>query len=552
MSRPLYQALLGIDHNTFELLITQLLKARYPNAAIHHVDGKSGDTGLDIICGQLDERPTIWQCKHFTNGIKESQKQQIRDSLNNALQHHHPHRWVLCIPIDLDAPTHRWFQKLIKSREQETIVSLYDAGAIAQELLYRHTIRETYFPATIINVPVLREHLTGTNAFTTPELAALTDQNAQSYLARLEALDARFDYDITIGRNRKPTATPDGALLTINTGGNTVRVFPRDLEALKANPLGATIKLQGTGPEKFFDHLRTGKPQEFTPEEIVSITSDFDHLLPTERDGATLHVSQRPNETIPLRIIFGEGAQAITYEYLQFTCTRAGTEEAQFVNKTPLPFHLTFTLRRGGGTVNFADNTTGQQLEPTLQLVRAIIAALTTGSITLYNLEKNLTLPRFRVHSPVPRGITFLEKLLNALQKISKAYGVPLTVPHTVGKRDGQTLELLEKLLDGVDLPTAEITAELQKTTDDETALRRILAEPCSLRIEKPELPEELVLFGHKVPTGPIRYSISNARVKDPSAVTHFLDSAPLGAIHEVIFVTESPIRLKRIPVMEL
>src|SRR5580658_5820170 len=95
-------ALRSLDPHTFELLIVALLKARYPGIDIKHVNGQAGDQGLDVISGHLDERPTIWQCKAFEHGIKDSQKQQIRESLKSALNHFRPRRWILCVSIDLD------------------------------------------------------------------------------------------------------------------------------------------------------------------------------------------------------------------------------------------------------------------------------------------------------------------------------------------------------------------------------------------------------------------------------------------------------------------
>lgn len=223
MSRALYQALASLDHHTFELLITQLLKARYPTVDIQHIDGKSGDTGLDVIAGQLDEQPTIWQCKHFL-AIKDSQKQQIRESLNEALKNYTPKRWILCIPIDMEAPSTRWFQRLAESRAQATEVKLYTANDIIRELLYRHAIREAFFPTASLNVPELRELITKTSDLSKEQLKDLTATNAQSYLTRLEELDARFTYEVTFGRNRSPAGQNQDELLTITSGDSVVRV----------------------------------------------------------------------------------------------------------------------------------------------------------------------------------------------------------------------------------------------------------------------------------------------------------------------------------------
>lgn len=87
---PLHQRLKELDPDTFHKLCFMLIKERNPGANAHLVEGASGDEGLDIFEGELDGQPTIWQCKSFPNGVGESQKGQIRESLNTALKNFTP------------------------------------------------------------------------------------------------------------------------------------------------------------------------------------------------------------------------------------------------------------------------------------------------------------------------------------------------------------------------------------------------------------------------------------------------------------------------------
>src|SRR5579862_9597428 len=111
----LYQRLKELDPTTFEQFCAQLLAQRHPNILIRHVDGSAGDDGIDAFAGNLDTGPIVWQCKAFTSGIGHSQRSQIRTSLNRAIKKVAPRDWILCVPIDLDAKTHRWYERLQRS-----------------------------------------------------------------------------------------------------------------------------------------------------------------------------------------------------------------------------------------------------------------------------------------------------------------------------------------------------------------------------------------------------------------------------------------------------
>jgi hypothetical protein len=122
---PLYQRLRELDWDTFEKLAFQLLSAKHPGVNIRHVDGAGGDRGLDLFEGHLNSRPTVWQCKHFPNGLGPRQRPQVTESLRTAVRHFRPSQWILVVSIDLDRKTHQWFQKLQRSYAQKTAIGLF-------------------------------------------------------------------------------------------------------------------------------------------------------------------------------------------------------------------------------------------------------------------------------------------------------------------------------------------------------------------------------------------------------------------------------------------
>ena len=69
-----------------------------------------GDDGIDVLVGDLDDRPSIYQCKFFIDGIGDSQKQQIRESFRKVIiKHPNISSWYLCVPIGLKINELSWW-----------------------------------------------------------------------------------------------------------------------------------------------------------------------------------------------------------------------------------------------------------------------------------------------------------------------------------------------------------------------------------------------------------------------------------------------------------
>lgn len=71
-----------------------------------------GDDGIDVLVGDLDDRPSIYQCKFFIDGIGDSQKQQIRESFRTVItKHPNISSWYLCVPIGLKINELSWWSR---------------------------------------------------------------------------------------------------------------------------------------------------------------------------------------------------------------------------------------------------------------------------------------------------------------------------------------------------------------------------------------------------------------------------------------------------------
>jgi hypothetical protein len=193
----LYQRLKELDPATFEKLCFQIWSERLPDVGLRHVEGKAGDKGTDLFAGVLAHKPAIWQCKFFPDGIKDTQKKQIKKSLKAALKHFTPSVWTLCVPIDLDINAHSWFQKLIQAHSANLKIELFDASTIVKELIFQRPILTAFFPGAILDVEEIKAVMLKVGDYSDDQLRKLSDETVEQYAERLRRADPRFDYQIT-------------------------------------------------------------------------------------------------------------------------------------------------------------------------------------------------------------------------------------------------------------------------------------------------------------------------------------------------------------------
>lgn len=147
----------------FEQMIAQLVDATVPG--VRRVEANPGDWGIDAFIGSLEEGETaaIWQSKLFLDGVKDSQKRQIRESLNAAMtaaadNGYRISSWILCLPCSLDAPATRWWDKWKRRTIEEhhdLIIELWDETQLLRHLLSREgeSVRSHYYGRSIITRP---------------------------------------------------------------------------------------------------------------------------------------------------------------------------------------------------------------------------------------------------------------------------------------------------------------------------------------------------------------------------------------------------------------
>ena len=125
----------------FEQMLAQLVGSTI--AGVRAVQANPGDWGIDCFVGELDRsgKASVWQSKFFIDGVRDSQKAQIRESFKAAVTAaadagYILESWILCIPCSMDGPTTAWWDNWVKRQKKLGVaISLWDETELITRLL---------------------------------------------------------------------------------------------------------------------------------------------------------------------------------------------------------------------------------------------------------------------------------------------------------------------------------------------------------------------------------------------------------------------------------
>lgn len=129
---------LGGAREAFESACETLFRKKHEGEHVSQVSVKQGDGGVDIFIGEFGVEPiTVIQCKFFLETFGDSQKGQIRESFNTAINSnkYELKEWILCIPrvIDIDE-TSWWFKwkhkKITEHSKNNYFIKIADGNAL--------------------------------------------------------------------------------------------------------------------------------------------------------------------------------------------------------------------------------------------------------------------------------------------------------------------------------------------------------------------------------------------------------------------------------------
>jgi hypothetical protein len=534
----LLQRLKELDNKTFEQFCFHLLNEQYPGIDIQPVHGAGGDEGVDLFSGQLEGVCVVWQCKAFPNGVGKSQKAQIRKSLRAALKSVKPKQWILCLSVDFDIKTYRWWAHLQDSYKGEVKIDLVPASELVHQLIYRHTLRELFFPQAIMDVVGIRTALANSKHISAEELATLTAENVAVFLDRLTERGPRFAYDVTFHANTGPVAASAraGSLMTVQDDHKTISVFPRDVDSLRLNPPSVNITLEGHGVTKFREHLDTGHPLEFAPGELTSFLSDFDFLRPSDAAPVTewkLSVKQAPEslKQYMFRLTFGDGDDAVTYDLVKFQTVAAGQKQVELRNTTKLPFSMRIVLNlanKCAGHMHLAECLPGCSAKEIERGAKALALMSKTGILDIYDLELGKRFLQVHPEDARPPWLPELSEIAKAMVAVESFYGVALVWPASVAPLDLINLDRLNQLISGISVTFSDICINIVKTVQLPAALVPNAVNNGQFALDYPSQ-GSVSVFGIDIAIGALRVTTMSGRVRDKAAYEEFLYRAPIG-----------------------
>ena len=564
----LRQRLKELDPHTFENLCFDVLKEKHPGCKLVHVDGAGGDEGLDVFAGELCGRPTIWQSKGFPNGVGKSQREQIRKSLRTALKHFTPAHWILCLSVDMDAKTMRWFEKWKRSQSSRVQIGLFQASEMLHELIHRRSIRNHYFPGAALDPVELKRILANTGELSLQELECIAENNLEDYVERLKERDARFNYQIVFDgdlgppmSNRAPTP---GLVLSISTGPKRLNVFARDIDALRSNPPKFEFSLSEEGLAKYRELIRTGTRQEFVGDELRITNTDFALLSPiiqrprSPQDKLIVGPAGLTSNTRQVRVSFrSDVGKAIEYPLLNLRPVRVGTEEAEFACPGDnFPFQLsvvvavpiftsgmTANFQIKQGNISFDFQLAGSDVRQAKKFLDATALLQPKGQIEIFDLQSEKIIFVTEVEcGAYPSEHIARRQFVTDLAHVAEIFALSLRIPYNLTDEDLNSLVVLKTFAENGTYDLANISASVVKTEENQDLPQRLAGGRGVFRFVHPRHEPKPMLFGVDVDTGPCSIE-AECELNDLSKTMEEFRQATIGSAVPFSFKPVQPAR---------
>lgn len=136
----------------FEDACETLFRKINSDKSVSQVKVKIGDGGIDIFIGEFGVEPiTVIQCKFFLESFGESQKSQIRESFDTAINSdkYELKEWKLCVPRVIDIDEHSWWfkwkhKKIVEYSKNSTFIQIVNGNELI-DLLKEHNLYNQIF-----------------------------------------------------------------------------------------------------------------------------------------------------------------------------------------------------------------------------------------------------------------------------------------------------------------------------------------------------------------------------------------------------------------------
>jgi hypothetical protein len=525
------QQLRELGKEEFESFVHQYLVARYLGAEIKRVDGAGGDGGVDSFEGQLETGSSIWQSKHFPDRIRQPQQRQIRDSIKTAFKENAPSLWFLCLPINLRAPEHKWFQtNIVNAYGGPDRVKLVQASDFVTELLHNRELRDAFFPLHALSkMQDVRKIVTATEGRSPEQVGAAMVEYAQQYLESSMKLEPRLKAVVTIGGDPQIRQMPPyqhGLVMSINEGERTTHLFARDPKSFNLDPIRFSFEM---GPEDRMalgKAIETGRPFSLPPGNVLQVqtssplmNSFIQRCAPTAmRMDMTPQVpEQLAAKETPLSFVAGSGASLKKLRYVPFKVTRAGTEEITLSSRGNLPIEITIILRLNseeGASVSFSPILQGADVQVLGNVMQFMDALEKTGDLEVISLEADgVILKQEGGEFKSSLGISSeIRRVLRDAATVSKTFGQSLRVPERISENEIGDLNTLKLIATGENFSDVNIDAVLTKDSAlQNRVLENLTQSSFSMKVDHSPDGTNFRIFGTDIEVGPITFIADEA-----------------------------------------
>jgi hypothetical protein len=527
----LVQRIKELDQITFQQLCFQLMSERFPTAKVRYPEGVAGDEGVDLFQGDLTIGPTVWQCKAFqVTLIGDSQKQQIRDSLRDAIKNIGPKVWILCLNMNLDMKGARWFNRLQESYKSRGIkvADPFEGLDVARELMFRRTLRNHYFPGLTLDVSELKALVKaaarGLESVDNAALEKLATEDAEEYLDRLRDKDARFVYEVTFGGERGPNVFPPPAepmlISAMTDGRKIIKAFARDREALKLDPVSSHVEFSEGAEEKLLDFIRTGQEQLWGPDEIRAFRSTVPLFSDMKFVPGTFSMSVRSmpdDRVIPLKLTFTTADSRTSLEYVEFRRVRLGAEEVEIRTVGQAPLGLTLVLPTNTSrpaTATVSTHLPGNNIRDVAKACGALKLLQRGCDLEIFALKLDAKLCTLQVE---PLALSYNEgffRFVEDLNAIATKFNSNFVLPEATAFSldDEETFRILRAFTLSEPLDLANFTSRLIKSPENVDLVPQQFRDEMMFRMEHEGAIARL--FGTQIKLGPTVIQIERAKVE--------------------------------------
>jgi hypothetical protein len=333
--------------------------------------------------------------------------------------------------------------------------------------------------------------------------------------------------------------------------GMSIQAFVNDLEVYNKNPIRASFTTQGRGTEKMLEFIRTGKPQEIGPEELVDFRSTFGDFTSGETvvGGKLFLRSAAKKRKVPAKLVFGSGENAIAYPYIEFETERVGVKEGALVaGGASVGFKMTVVIPFNGtptADVNVEEIAAGADVHVAHKFSRAWKALRETGklNVTWLAIDSSFTLD-LTLPSPTPQEEKRARIIEDAVS-VADFFAVDLTLPAELSPEDVEGLCELKTIMEGGAIGSGgQLEANIMRDAHNFDTVKK-LQSPGILGLERSGNDVPITVFGRAIDIGPHLLTVEDFQVVDFEATEKRFAEAPIGTIVPIKLEIHGAVRIR-------